>query len=416
MKGRVLSYVLIITIIVFSFAMLPIALDMRENYVYIVENSNTNYIEKKVETNSSSLIIIIAFETENIETNLSEHIKYDIALIPISFYEQWTKTGKNTSLIPPDYILAQGITSAEISKTYESMNSFVLIIWSENREKSDIQLSLIVIPSNDIQVLAVIGVIIALSTLILLIIILVNLLSFLLFRKKEKPLLKERVNSSSSNIIISQESNSQYMPEKQRTNNNGITKKAGYRYEQRPLLEQIDDTIQLFTEKELLLLSIALVIFFTSLFGAAFIPGDMGNFVRGFGMICAFLIAGLFGVHFLLRRKKKQELISYLELRKRAKIEDIKKIFDLDLLSLQQLILEINHETPGRIKIIGDFEELAISKYVKSITQNTTTSSLKQEDKKMSTLSERVCPFCGAENDDNAVFCSQCGASLIPPK
>ena len=433
MKGKKSFFMSFIFSIIIITTIIPIAVELSGNITHVTENYNISYTEREIPINNMSTILYVDLIVSQ-SSNNNSIFTVSIALLSSEEYNNWIQTGKNTSLINKGSIIGDHVSKTTFSKYLEHQEAVYLVIWSNNGAPVKIFLNMFIIPASNLEILVLMSVLLVIFQLVMLVIILLNMILFFVDKRSERVYYsqkrenlnvvgdKQESRANQRQIIATEGKkntnvsiNSQISPQNSRMNNQPYKlKNIDYK---EPLSEQIEEIVSQFTEKELLLFSISIIVFISTLFGSSFIPSTTGNYIRALGITIALILSGLGGTLYLLRKKKKQELISYVKLKKEVSTNDLMEILNIDLLSLQHLIIEINQEFPNLISVSENFDTIRYvqnDSSISSVSQTKEISSASSNAKIPS--SEIVCPFCGAINDVNAQFCSQCGSSLVPPK
>ncbi len=361
-------------------------------------------IPVKVEGNSL-LVVAVGNNKHNYYNS------YIIAFLNSQEYNTWKSQEPHNSStnydLPSESVLAKDVSEfMTIKRVFQAGDYYLIIIRIQGTAPIDYFFS--TAPYDLIFAISLFGFIFGLLSFIAFVSGTIALIQYILLhsdkKKKERSGLETTPPSPSASKTKSAEKNVD------KTLTSDQAKKNPF-VDLQELLEQAYARI---TTEELALILLGLFLIFLPVFG----PDAYDSFPLFFAYLFLslgplFLLIAL--ILYVSRAKQRKDLISYLEIRRTASISELQQFFSLDGKKIRQLILDAIRIDGVNLKINEEFEVVElITAPVVSVARKAKAES--EHANALKSSSTMRCPFCAAETSSDSLFCSQCGASLVPPK
>ncbi len=353
-----------------------------------------------------SLLIVVVNNNEHRDNNL-----YLVALLNSQEYNAWKSKephDPSTSYdLPSQSILAQNVSRyMTLKRIYQADDYYLIIIRTQGNDPVSYFFS--VAPYGLIFAIALFGFIFGLLSFIAFIAGSIVLLQYILRlidkrnKEREKPMVTQTPPSTLEKRP-SDESADKLSPSDQTANNPFPS-----------LRETLEQAYTRVTVEELALILLGLFFVFLPIFGPdAYDPFPV--FIAYLLFLLGPLLLLIASILYLSRAKQRKDLIAYLEIRRTASVSELQQFFSSDAKKIRQLILDA-------IRIDGVKLEIDEAFKVIKLIEAPIAATTKQEDVRSTNAnvanSPNIirCPFCAEETSPDSLFCSQCGASLVPPK
>ncbi len=384
-----------------------LSLNLVGNSQAYATESPTSPVVIQLMASEDSLLLIAVGNNNDDGANL-----YVVALLDNQSYTVWkTQEPHNSSNIyglPPSSILAKNVSSFTTFKRIFGNGDYYLII-VRTQGSAPINYFFATAPYGFVFAISLFGFVFSLLSFIAFVSGTIALIRFLIElgdKKKRQQQTNPPLATPSSSASKSRETKEE--------SNKTFTQEAPFKnawLRSKDAFEQI--YIRISTEEMVLI-----ILGLTPLLFLMFNPeiNDVLPLYGSFLLIAAgpLLLASAL-ILYTVRTKQRKDLVSYLQIRRKASISELEELISADTKQVRRLVLDAVRIDGVNIEIDDEFQYLRLVETPSSaVTNNVRDNSGESVLSEASSISR--CPFCAAETSSDSLFCSQCGASLIPPK